>query len=288
MPGCLQEIAETLPLEEYLRKPPQPGIRLFWLGQAGFVLEAHEKRIVIDPYLSDSLAEKYKGTPRPHIRMMPPPVTPDSIHYVDLVACTHAHTDHMDPGTLPKLLKQNPNAILLSPRAMKEQALIRSGLSEDRLALIGAGETHELGPIKITAIRAAHEALEKDTNGDHKFLGYVFDCGALRIWHSGDCIPFEGLEAEVAAYNPDVALLPVNGRTPELSNNGIPGNFTLVEAIMLARTLQCTDMIAHHYGMFDFNTETPENIDSAVKATNDVAIHRAHTNLAFVSRALTY
>jgi hypothetical protein len=23
MPGCLQEIAETLPLEEYLRKPPQ-------------------------------------------------------------------------------------------------------------------------------------------------------------------------------------------------------------------------------------------------------------------------
>ncbi len=75
MPGCLQEIAETLPLEEYLRKPPQPGIRLFWLGQAGFVLEAHEKRIVIDPYLSDSLAEKYKGTPRPHIRMMPPPVS---------------------------------------------------------------------------------------------------------------------------------------------------------------------------------------------------------------------
>jgi L-ascorbate metabolism protein UlaG (beta-lactamase superfamily) len=288
MPGCLQEIAETLPLEEYLRKPPQPGIRLFWLGQAGFALEAHEKRIVIDPYLSNSLAEKYKGTPRPHERMMPPPVSPDGILYVDLVACTHAHTDHMDPGTLPTLLKQNPNAILLNPRAMKEQALIRSGVSEDRLALIGAGETSELGSIKITATRAAHETLETDVNGDHKFLGYVFDCGALRIWHSGDCIPFEGLEAEVAAYNPDVALLPVNGRTPELSNNGVPGNFTLVEAIMLARTLQCTNMIAHHYGMFDFNTEAPENIDSAVKATNDVAIHRARTNLAFVSRALTY
>ena len=104
MPGCLQEIAETLPLEEYLRKPPQPGIRLFWLGQAGFVLEAHEKRIVIDPYLSDSLAEKYKGTPRRHTRMLPPPVAPDGIHYVDPVACTHAHMVHMDHGTLSTLL----------------------------------------------------------------------------------------------------------------------------------------------------------------------------------------
>ncbi len=197
MPGCLQEIAETLPLEEYLRKPPQPGIRLFWLGQAGFALEAHEKRIVIDPYLSNSLAEKYKGTPRPHIRMMPPPVSPDGIHYVHLVACTHAHTDHMDPGTLPTLLKQNPNAILLSPRAMKEQALIRSDVSEDRMTLIDAGEAYELGSIKITATRAAHETLETDTNGDHKFLGYVFDCGALRIWHSGDCIPYEGLKPKL-------------------------------------------------------------------------------------------
>lgn len=288
MPGCLQEIAEMLPLEEYLRKPPQPGIRLFWLGQAGFVLEAQEKRIIIDPYLSDSLAEKYKGTPRPHTRMMPSPVAPDGIYFVDLVACTHAHTDHMDPGTLPTLLARNPNALLLAPRAMKEQALIRSGVTEDRLVLIGAGETYELEPIKITATRAAHEALETDANGNHKFLGYVFDCGALRIWHSGDCIPYKGQEAEVAALKPDVALLPVNGRRPELSSNGVPGNFTLTEAIALTRHVGATDLVAHHYGMFDFNTETPENIDAAVSATNDLSVYRARTEIAFLSRALTY
>lgn len=288
MPGCLQEIAETLPLEDYLRRPATPGIRILWLGQAGFVLEAFEKRIVIDPYLSDSLAEKYKGTSRPHIRMMPPPVAPDGIHFVDLVACTHAHTDHMDPGTLPALLTQNPNATLLVPRAMKDQALTRSGVDEKRLVLIGAQERYSLGPIKIAATRAAHEALETDQNGDHKFLGYVFDCGALRIWHSGDCIPYEGLEAEVAAHNPHVALLPVNGRSPELSNNGVPGNFTLQEAVALTQHIGATDLVAHHYGLFEFNTEAPENIDAAARSAGDLHVHRARIKVALVSSALTY
>ncbi|ASV83899.1 beta-lactamase superfamily domain protein [Ochrobactrum quorumnocens] len=288
MLGCLQENAVTLPLKEYLREPPQPGIRLFWLGQAGFVLEASEKRIVIDPYLSDSLAKKYKATARPHTRMMPPPVSPDGILFVDLVACTHAHTDHMDPGTLPALLTQNPNAMLLVPRAMKEQALLRSEVKAERIALIEAGETYSIGPITIVATRAAHETLEQDAEGNHKFLGYVFNCGALRIWHSGDCIPYEGLEAEVATLKPNIALLPVNGRRPELSDNGVPGNFTLAEAIALTKHIGATDLVAHHYGLFDFNTEAPETIDAAAQSTVDLCIHRAHHEIALVSRALTY
>ena len=32
----------------------------WWLGQAGFSFLIGEKRILIDPYLSDSLAKKYK------------------------------------------------------------------------------------------------------------------------------------------------------------------------------------------------------------------------------------
>ena len=35
---------------------------LYWLGQAGFVLDIGAHRLLIDPYLSDSLAAKYAGT----------------------------------------------------------------------------------------------------------------------------------------------------------------------------------------------------------------------------------
>ena len=42
---------------------------LWWLGQSGFLLQWKGKRVVMDPYLSDSLTNKYADTGRPHVRM---------------------------------------------------------------------------------------------------------------------------------------------------------------------------------------------------------------------------
>jgi len=48
--------------------------------------------------------------------------------------------------------------------------------------------------------------------GEHDFWRYIFRLGDIRIYHSGDCVPYEGLEAHLRNLKPDVALLPVNGR----------------------------------------------------------------------------
>ena len=42
---------------------------IWWLGQSGFLLQWKGKRILIDPYLSDSLTKKYLLTDKPHTRM---------------------------------------------------------------------------------------------------------------------------------------------------------------------------------------------------------------------------
>ena len=42
---------------------------LWWLVQSGYLLLWKGKRILIDPYLSDSLTKKYAATAKPHIRM---------------------------------------------------------------------------------------------------------------------------------------------------------------------------------------------------------------------------
>lgn len=286
MRGKLEEIRFEGALHDCLNRQPEDGLRLYWLGQAGFVVDIAGFRLVIDPYLSDTLAEKYAGTPRPHIRMMPPPILAEHIPFVDLVLCTHAHTDHMDPGTLLPLLRANPSAKLVVPRATRQQAVDRSGAGEGLLVLARAGEKLlPLPGLSIIPTKAAHETLETDAEGNHRFLGYVIDAGSVRIWHSGDCVPFSGLESEVSAHRPDVALLPINGRRPELSNHGVPGNFSLQEAIDIARSAGAADMVAHHYGLFDFNTESPQVIDAAVALVKDMHLHRARTNVAFSWRS---
>ena len=211
---------------------------------------------------------------------MPAPIAPADLKPVDFVLCTHHHTDHMDPGTLVPLMAANPHASLVAPRASLSAVRERSGLPDDRLRLIDAGETLTIGGITITATRAAHETLERDEAGDHRFLGYLIDTGSMRIWHSGDCIPFEGLIAEIAALKPDLALLPVNGRRPELSDHGVPGNFTLEEAIDIATAAGCSAMVAHHYGLFSFNTEDPNVIDVASARTAGIQLLRARLAIA--------
>jgi L-ascorbate metabolism protein UlaG (beta-lactamase superfamily) len=271
-------------LGEYLRSRPSQGLQIHWLGQAGFVIDIGGLRLVIDPYLSNSLAEKYRGTARPHLRMTPAPILPEEIPFVDLVLCTHAHTDHMDPGTLPRLLSANPGAKLVAPRASRLQAMERSGASGDRLSLVRAGEPIAiLKNLAVIPTRAAHESLETDGEGNHRFLGYAIRAQGVCLWHSGDCIPFDGLEMEVGSLDPDIALLPVNGRRAELSENDVPGNFFLSEAIDVTRKVGAAHMVAHHYGLFDFNTKDPDVIDRAAVASSDVKIHRAKPDIVLSS-----
>ena len=106
----LLETPQDGPLAEVLAQEPGGDVRLHWLGQAGFVIDGGGRRVVIDPYLSDALAVKYRGTATPHDRMMPAPVAPGKIAHVDLILSTHAHTDHLDGETLRPLLAANPRA----------------------------------------------------------------------------------------------------------------------------------------------------------------------------------
>ena len=237
--------------------PVSPGAVLWWLGQAGFLIRQGGLSLVIDAYLSDSLAEKYRGTRFPHERMMPPPVAPGDLCGVDWLLCTHAHTDHMDPGTIPALLAANPACRVLAPRANRPTALAR-GVPPDRLVLIDAGETLDLGGVQVTATPSAHEVLAQGAEG-YPYLGYVLAGGGVTLWHSGDTVPFPALPGIVAPHRVDLALLPVNGRDAERAANGVPGNLTLEEAVTLTQAIGAGGMLGHHFGLFDFNTLDPDD-----------------------------
>jgi L-ascorbate metabolism protein UlaG (beta-lactamase superfamily) len=278
--ALLTAIPFDQPLAEKLADGPGSGVSLYWLGQAGFVIDASGTRIVIDPYLSDTLAVKYRDTPYSHQRMAPAPLTADQLGPVDLVLCTHHHTDHMDGETLTSLAKRLSDLQFVVPKASAQLAKQRIGVDANRLIEADAGDVMQLAGLDLHVMRAAHEALEKDRDGHHRFLGYGMDFGNTRIFHSGDTIPFDGQDEEIAAFRPDLALLPVNGRSEALKAAGFAGNFTLAEAMALCRHCAVRTMIAHHYGMFAFNTIAAGDIDRAA-AEAPLELFRAAYNNEF-------
>lgn len=241
---------------------PPPGVAgIAWLGQAGFWIDTGRHRLLIDPYLSDSLARKYAGRKNAHIRMMAPPLAVAQLPRPDLVLISHAHTDHMDPDTLGPLALRFSDLPFMVPAARVDVARQRIGKAA---ALIPVDAGDHLAPVpgvEVVVFPAAHEALELDDQGRHPFLGYGIGACGFRLYHSGDCVPFAGLTELLHDFGPDIALLPVNGRDARRRADGIPGNFTLEEAMGLAR--DCAFLVPHHFGMFSFNTIDPHAIDAA-------------------------
>lgn len=261
----LEEFPASIPLE---RKPvPSGRLSLYWLGQAGFLIETPKLRIVIDAYLSDSLAAKYKGKEFPHVRMAPSPVDPGLLRDIDYVFSTHAHTDHMDPETIVPLAAANPGCTFVVPLATSALALER-GVPRDRLMAMDAGDRLPLARGgTVIAIPSAHEVRERDSSGHERFLGYIFDLDGISLYHSGDCVPYPGLVEILARYVPSIFLLPINGRDSYRSSKGILGNFTLEEAIGLASNLKARFLLGHHFGLFDFNTIDREKALATIAET---------------------
>ena len=256
-----QETTESLEKFINLKEPPQDEIHLAWLGQAGFAMKFKDKLLIIDPYLSDYLSVKYKGKIFPHIRLMEIPLLPGKIKNLDYVFSSHAHSDHMDPETLSILLNNNPDCKIIAPAAEIEEAVNR-GAIRNQIIPANEGTTIELEKnIKIIGVGASHEVLKINEEGEYHFLGYVFHLGGIRIYHSGDCIPYDGLIEKVRDLQIDLALLPINGRDEYRLSNNIAGNFKIPEVLELCEKSGIKKLIVHHFVMFAYNTVTESDLN---------------------------
>jgi len=158
-------------------------LRLWWLGQSGFLLQRNGRHLLFDPYLSDSLTRKYEQTQKPHVRMTQIVVAPERLSFVDVVTSSHNHTDHLDAETLiPLLAAARHDVSILVPAANRLFAAKRLGLAPDQLLTLDAGQSIETKSFDITAVAAAHDKLETDETGAVPLSGI---CGAGRAMDGG-------------------------------------------------------------------------------------------------------
>ena len=130
-------------------EPLQPGdFEVTWLGTAGLALEARGHVLLIDPFVS-----------RPGFRRrLTRPLVPDVdamrrfVPRADTIACGHSHHDHiMD---VPDIARLTGARVLGSDSTIN---LCRAhGLSSNQLHAVGAPETVEAGPFRVTFRPSIH------------------------------------------------------------------------------------------------------------------------------------
>ena len=224
------------------------SVSLTWLGQSSFLLDAPEGGIGLDLYLSDHLAAKYRGTDKPHDRLHPCSVTPADLADLDWVFASHKHSDHLDPGSIAEVMASATKATLVLPAPLVDYAADELGVPRDRMHGVAPGD--RVGP--FTILPAAHSAI------DPSCVSTIVESGGLRIYHSGDTLVFAEQRASLRALQPDVVLLPANGRVAE--HLGTPPNMSLEEGIELARECDARLLIPHHYDLFAFNSRPADDV----------------------------
>lgn len=249
-PELLDEVASTR---------PAPGtLAIWWLGQSGYLIKSRFGLLAVDPYLSESLTIKYAATAKPHIRMTESPIRGADLAGVDLVLGSHKHSDHIDPGTIPDLMRASARAALAVPVALVDH-VIQVGIDPARLIGLDAGERVEMAGFRVRAIPSAHEGLDTDSSGRHLYLGFVIEVDGLRLYHSGDTLKYSGLESWLGLDSFDALFLPINGRDP---SRGVAGNMSAADAVELAAAIRPRYVIPHHYDMFTFNTVPVQDFEA--------------------------
>ncbi len=250
---------------------PDDRIALFYTGQVGFIIKFRGKYILIDGYLSDIIDRNNNFAPG-WVRRYPSPITGSELDFIDFVFCTHDHTDHADPETLGAISRVNKKARYFCSEAIcgTVSSYVGSGSSvtgvcADVLIDLGSG-------ISVTPIPAAHEELHKDENGNYKELGFIFDFGGKKIYHSGDCCMYDGLIERVSGV--DIMMVPVNGRDYFRNHEDIIGCFDSYEAVRLAKAAGAKMLVPMHFDMYEANSLNPAQfVDTLYRLNPSQSFH---------------
>lgn len=172
-------------------------MKVTWLGQAGLLFETGGKRILVDPYLSDSV-EKIE----PHNKRRVA-VQEEFLHIKpDIILLTHDHLDHTDPETLVHYLTEDSSVLVLASYNAWQKARQLGGLGNNYTMFDRKTRWTE-GDLVFEAVYASHSDLHA--------VGIVMYAEGKTWYITGDTL-YNELVFEDLPEKIDYVFLPVNGR----------------------------------------------------------------------------
>ena len=206
-------------------------MNITWLTQAGLLFENDKIKVMVDPYLSDSVAEK---NPLKKRRM---PVDERFFDVdPDVIIITHDHLDHLDPETLEKILSRSTKCItVLAPYNAYKKLLDFGGCHN--YVLLAPHSVWSEGGLTFYAVSAEHS--------DRCAAGYIIDDGERTYYVTGDTLyNYDVIDdvIELCEDGVDYVFLPING---------VGNNMNIRDAADFACEIGAKCAVPIHYGLFD-------------------------------------
>lgn len=176
----------SIPTSLAQESPAQTPLKITFLVNEGFLIQADGKSILIDAFVKDEYYG-YGALPEQAFRQMVSGQAP--FDNVSLALASHVHLDHFQTETAVQFLQKNPNAVLMSGEEVV--LAIRNSESEPNVANQatplwpepGKIKTVEHDGIKIEAFRLRHTGTR---NTEVQNLGLLMQWGEHSVLHVGD------------------------------------------------------------------------------------------------------
>lgn len=201
-------------------------MKIIWLGQAGLWFECGKHKIMIDPYLSDSVWEKEHTS---HRRVE---VDEDLLTWKpDIMLFTHNHLDHYDPDTVKRFVTEETELTVLSPFSVWNDVKKIGG--KNNFILFDRHTEWSCEDICFKAVLAKHS--------DPSSIGILIEAEGKKYYITGDTLYnteiFEDLPDDIYAV-----FLPVNGHG---------NNMNMTDAKRFCDRIKAKYVVPMHCGLFD-------------------------------------
>lgn len=201
-------------------------MKVIWLGQAGLLFENEHIKIMIDPYLSDSV----KNINPNNFRRVPVLETVFEIK-PDVMIFTHNHPDHYDTETAEKFINKESGVLVLAPGSVWKE--VRKFGGNNNFVQFNRHTVWSEKGITFTAVKAEHSDLTP--------IGVIIDDGGTKYYITGDTL-----------YNEEIFNdIPEDIYAVFLPVNGVGNNMNMLDAKRFCDRIKPRFAIPLHCGMFD-------------------------------------
>jgi L-ascorbate metabolism protein UlaG (beta-lactamase superfamily) len=159
------------------------------------------------------------------------------------------------------MAESSMNATLIAPKFL-HPALRELGINDERI-ITACNKWHILNKnLSFRTVPAAHPEIERDSDGNNRYVGYLLKFDNRILYHSGDTSIRGEIIKDLMTDAPiDIALVSVNEKNYYKDEKGIIGNMTIREAFQLSEDIGASTFVPMHWDMFVNNYVYREEIE---------------------------